>query len=159
MIDLRAGATFVLGLLTLAEVGQIVGLMIVLVTFLYVGRQKTWRNEAEAQEKRAQRLVDELRGASDRAEREHELRRGCERTIAHLQGEMKTLERYTAQGALETVASELHTTRTTIVGAIEAQGELVLKNTEILSKLDEHLSPRPRSDHRKSQRDHEPGHQ
>lgn len=135
-----------LALFTLSDVGQALGLIVVVVTFVAVGRTrakdatiKTWRDNADAEHARADRLQDELTGAQERADREHDAARACERQVAHLEGEIKTLERYTAQEALTAVAAELKATRETIVGAISSQGELVMRNTEILSKIDGHL--------------------
>lgn len=133
-------------LFTLGDFGQLIGLGIVVVTFIAVGRTrakdatiKTWRENADAEAARADRLQTELEGAQERADREHERRRECERQVSHLEGEIKTLERYTAQEALTQVAAELSATRETIVSAIQSQGELVMRNTEILAKIDGHL--------------------
>ena len=143
IIGALVGAIFAL---SLGEWGQVFGVGVVLVGFLAVGRTKakdatiaTWRGEAEAHEARAQRLQEELEGAQERANTEHEQRRACERRISHLEGEIKTLERYTAQEALNTVADELAETRTAVVTAIEGSKELSMRNLEVLSKIDKHL--------------------
>lgn len=132
-----------LGTVTIGTVGTLIGVVVLLVGFLagLNSKQKdstitTWRGEAEAHEARASRLTEELLGAQERADSEHEARRRCENRISGLEGEIKTLERYTAQEALATVASELQATRETIVAAINAQGELTMGNMAILSKLE-----------------------
>ena len=131
---------------TLGDWGQVLGIGVLLVGFLAVGRTKakdatiaTWRGEAEAHEARASRLQEELDGAQERANSEHEQRRECERRISHLEGEIKTLERYTAQEALGVVANELSETRTAVVTAIESAKELSMRNLEVLAKIDKHL--------------------
>lgn len=133
-----AAVAFILGLFTVGEVGQAIGLLIVAVTFLAVGRTrskdatiKTWREEAEAQEARGDRLQEELVGAQKRANAEAVQVRECEKSIAHLQGEIKTMERYTAQSALEAVAERLTSLESAIVTAVQSQSELTLKNTEL----------------------------
>ena len=135
-----------IGLLTVSDLGQLIGLLIVLVTFFAVGRTRakdatirTWRENAEAEVARAGRLATELKGAQERGDREHERRRECERQISHLEGEIKTLERYTAQEALTEVARSLAETRTAIVTAIQSSNELVMRNTAILAAIDSHL--------------------
>lgn len=134
----------IVAFLSWGDSAQLVGLLMVVAGFVAVGRVKakdstiaTWRGEAEAQEARADRLVIELEGTQERADREHEQRRDCEKKIATLEGELKVLERYTAQEALTSVGKELVETRRAIVAAINANGELVLKNIETIAKLDE----------------------
>lgn len=140
------GVLALLGAVTLGTVGTIVGIAVLLAGFLagLSSKQKdstitTWRGEAEALEARAARLAEELEGAQDRADTEHERRRECEKRIAHLEGEIKTLQRYTAEEALTSVSEALAAAQVAIVTAIEGAKELSMRNLEVLSKIDRHL--------------------
>jgi hypothetical protein len=133
-------------LISLADSVQLFGLVMLLAAGLAIGRSRRKDGtiaDLEAAIRAQDVLIEvrqkELEGAQARGDREHEQRRECERRISHLEGEITTLERYTAQGALESVAERLGSIESVIVGAIQNQGELILKNTEILAKLDEHL--------------------
>lgn len=146
MIVFGIFAAAALGSLTISTIGSIVAVVVLLAGFLagLNSKQKdstiaTWRGEAEALEARAARLAEELEGAQERADKEHEQRRACERQVSHLEGEIKTLERYTAEEALNTVSRSMQDMQLAIVTAIEGAKELSMRNLEVLAKIDHHL--------------------
>lgn len=114
-------------------------------------------------EQRAREVADlerTLEGAQQRANEEHDKRRECERKVARSEGELEEVRRYTARGALgelkdiiEHVAQQANERNASmierqerieraVVSAIENQGELVLKNTELIARLLQHLGER-----------------
>lgn len=146
---------------------QLVGLATALGVGLAVGRVK--RKDAtihdlekalEGKQERLDESKEHLAGAQKRADEEHEQVRACERRIASLEGELQEVRRYTAQGALGELkeiieratldAAERNAAMSerqeriekAIVGAVESQGELVLKNTELIARLLQHLGER-----------------
>lgn len=81
----------------------------------------------------------QLEGASTRADEEHEKRRECEREISRLQGQCDELAKFTAPEAFRVIADRLVTVETAVVTAIQSQGELVMKNTELMASLNSML--------------------
>src|SRR4051794_28689218 len=75
-----------------------------------------------------------LEGASARADTEHEARRKAENEASTLRGKVEMLEHYAAPEAFKSLDHTLGQLRATVGGSISAQGELILKNTELVSR-------------------------
>jgi NAD-dependent DNA ligase len=141
-----AGA--ILALIDFSAIAQICGVAIMVIAALAVGRSKqkdqtiaTLQDSGNARLARIKDLEAEQRGTAERADREHELRRTAEKRIATLEGELHQMERYTAKEALEQLGKQFATLETAIVTAIQSNGEIVLRNTELLSDVRARLSP------------------
>jgi chromosome segregation ATPase len=125
-----------------SQSAQIFGLIVMVTAAVAIGRGKqkdqtiaTLQDSTGARLERIKDLEAELRGASTRADQEHELRRTAEKAIARLEGELRQMERYTAKEALEQLATQLGSIESAIVTAIQSNGEIVLRNTEILADV------------------------
>lgn len=143
---------------------QLVGIAIALGVGLAVGRVK--RKDAaihdleralDAKQERLDETKVALEGAQKRADDEHLRVRELERVNAKLE---EAVRLYTAEGALgqikEILAQALvdgaeraakmderqERVEKAIIGAVEAQGELILKNTELVSRLLQHVGER-----------------
>lgn len=143
---------YLLGALSFSEAATTVGVVLILVALVpaaWSRRQKatiatldeqnrSQGNLIRTRDREIEDLTKQLAGAARRADEAGEEVRECEKRIAHLEGELKTMERYTAQGALETVAERIGM----LSSGIASLGELVTANMAVLSKLDGHLSER-----------------
>jgi chromosome segregation ATPase len=129
-------------LLTFGEWAQIVGLGVLLVGIVAIGRVRQkdgvisdLEKAVGAQDSLLEVKERELEGTCRRADRAESELRECEKRIAALQAEVNTLERYTAQGALEQVGKELASLQAAVVSAVQGQGDLVLETHSILREI------------------------
>lgn len=88
----------------------------------------------DARNERLTETQEALEGASVRADAAEATKQKLREEIAGLEGEMRHLKLYAAPQAFESIAAELASVRTTMSESISAQGELVLKTTELQSK-------------------------
>lgn len=150
-----AGATAVVAgaIVATLDVGagvQIFGLVVMVVAAVSVGRAKakdqtiaTLQDSGNARLERIKDLEAELKGCQKRADDEHEMRRTAEKEVEGLRGELRQMERYTAKEALEQLAKQLGSIESAIVTAIQSNGEIVLRNTEILADVRRQLGDDP----------------
>lgn len=129
--------------LSLNDWVSLVGLVLLLAGFVIAvpsrRSMKDWKDRAEMQQSRAGDLERDLAGAVERANAAQLELREQEKLVAHLQGEAKVRERYTAQGALETVAERMATLETAIVTAIQGNSTLTLETAATLKELHDTL--------------------
>jgi hypothetical protein len=105
---------------------QTLAVLVGLATVMAVGSSK--RKDATIKD-----FKDALEGASARADTEHELRRTAERQVSELAGKVDALERYAAPDAFKSIAHTLGGLEATMKTSIDTQGELILKNTELVA--------------------------
>jgi len=86
-----------------------------------------------------QRTIDAYKGRVEALESELGALRGdvkeCHKAAAEWEARYREMVKYAAPEALEAVRAEMAATRVAVVTAIEAQGELVMKNTELVAAL------------------------
>lgn len=136
----------VTALLSVSEWGQIVGILVLLVTLLAVGRSK--RKDALVADAEKALAIEEklhaqtqrqfadkarqLEGATQRANNEHERRREAELVVAKLEGKLEELRPY---GEAFTVLSDrINHTETVLGTAMEQHGQLVMESTAVASQ-------------------------
>jgi chromosome segregation ATPase len=137
---MTAVAIAVFALLDLVGFLQGLAVVVGLAAVLAVGSSK--RKDAtigdlekalKGKDERLEETKAQLDGASRRADEAEKAGRRCSDEVIHWKAKYDEQERYTARGALETVAERLGSLEHTIVSAITNQGELILKNTELAS--------------------------
>lgn len=143
----QALATLVLAsILSLSDSVSLAGLVVLVVSAITIGRRRSKDrtiSDLEAALRAKEVLLEtqraELLGVQDRANAAEAALKEAEHDRAHLQGEIKTLERYTAQSALEQVGRELAALQAAVVSAVNGQGDLVLESHAILKQLGDQL--------------------
>jgi hypothetical protein len=127
----------------IAVVGQpdVNTLLIVAVAIvgLVFGPRAWSRKAAEAREHEMLRTIEAYKGRVEALESELAAIRddvtGCHAAAAQWEARYHEMIKYAAPEALEAVRAEMAATRIAVVTAIEAQGELVMKNTELVAAL------------------------
>jgi cell division protein FtsB len=103
---------------------------------------RAWsRKVAEAREHEMQRTIETYKDRVESLEGEVTSLRDdvtqCHAAAAQWEARYREMVKYAAPEALEAVRAEMAATRVAVVTAIEAQGELVMKNTELVASLSE----------------------
>jgi hypothetical protein len=122
----RAAAVLSAGSIAVGDLFQAVVLIAGALAVIAVGRSK--RKDTTITD-----YKEALEGCRARADNEHELRVAAERSVSELTGRLQTLERYAAPEAFREIASALARVEAVMGTAIHEQGELVMKNTELVA--------------------------
>lgn len=132
---LAAAAVFAV---SLGDIAQGLGIAVLLLTFLAVGRVKnkdntihTLEDECAAVKGLLEVRDKQLKGTQERADREHQKRTDAEAALSKCEGQIGELREYAAPQAFERLIQTLTRLESVIGTAIQEQGELVMKNTEV----------------------------
>lgn len=139
-----AAAIVLIGQVTVGDALTGIALVGAAVATLAVGRVKnkdntidTLSDECAAMKGLLEARDKQLVGAQERADREHEKRIDAESRVAKCEGQIEELRPYGE--AFKALISRVERTEAVIGTAIQEQGELVMKNTEVAARSVEAL--------------------
>lgn len=94
----------------------------------------------EAKDALIETLHADIEGLKTRAKRAEDDCHEIKLRANHWEARYHEQEKYTAQGALEQIGERLAGLQTAITTAFDSHGELIMKNAELLSKLEDRLN-------------------
>lgn len=98
---------------------------------------------ADSKDTLIEALKSDVEGLKVRAIRAEDNCRAAEIKAEHWEARYHEQENYTAKGALEQVAERLGGLEHVLTAAFASHGELILKNAELLAKLEDRLRQKP----------------